>query len=138
MRRSKSRVRSYLKRCKDAIIGAASSSANDDSCSISHEPISQRATSSWYVNEVPSNNDTANGEIVVVDTNEPNARCPTNDKIVPALSEDGEAEGIHAIAGSSSTGFAVEVCTTLVLMQNIILNRSKSNNIGPILTHTNT
>lgn len=49
VRRSKSRVRSYLKRCKDAIIGPS----NEDSCAISHhEAISQRATSSWYVNDV--------------------------------------------------------------------------------------
>lgn len=120
VRRSKSRVRSYLKRCKDAIIGAASSSAHDDSCSISHEPISQRATSSWYVNELPANDETANdqlsvGESVVVETKEPNARRPTGDKIVLVLSEDDEAEDIPAIAGSSSIGFAVEVCIPLAI-----------------------
>lgn len=52
VRRSKSRVRSYLKKCKDAIIGGAS---HDDTANGDHrEAICQRATSSWYVNEVPS------------------------------------------------------------------------------------
>lgn len=55
VRRSKSRVRTYLKKCKDAIIGNGTTSdaaANDHQ----HEQIHrrQRATSSWYVNEMPT------------------------------------------------------------------------------------
>ncbi|GAB0100255.1 uncharacterized protein DMENIID0001_162620 [Sergentomyia squamirostris] len=46
MRRSKSRVRSYLKRCKDAIIG---SSTAEENCPTTHEAVSQApSATAWY------------------------------------------------------------------------------------------
>lgn len=55
IRRSKSKVRSYLKKCKNAIIGTTSTSGNTDNQDpiTHHEPISQQsATSSWYLDEI--------------------------------------------------------------------------------------
>ena len=60
VRRSKSKVRTYLKKCKDALIGGSSSSSShghaDDilACPITHhEAVSQcGATSSWYLDEI--------------------------------------------------------------------------------------
>lgn len=63
-RRSKSRVRTYLKRCKDAIIGAQTQSdtigaQHDQSISNASldeiRPTAKSSTSSWYVNELFSN-----------------------------------------------------------------------------------
>jgi hypothetical protein len=55
VRKSKSKVRSYLKRCKDAIYGHQ----NDETCNITvHEDIphaSSSSTTSWYLTEVDSN-----------------------------------------------------------------------------------
>lgn len=53
-RRSKSKVRSYLKKCKNAIIGTPSGHSADNQDPITHhEPISQQsATSSWYLDEI--------------------------------------------------------------------------------------
>lgn len=54
IRRSKSKVRSYLKKCKNAIIGTTTSGHSDNQDPITHhEPISQQsATSSWYLDEI--------------------------------------------------------------------------------------
>ncbi|XP_059614916.1 uncharacterized protein LOC132260659 [Phlebotomus argentipes] len=52
VRRSKSRVRSYLKRCKDALIGTSSSA--EDSCPTTHEAVSQApSATSWYRETAP-------------------------------------------------------------------------------------
>lgn len=53
IRRSKSKVRSYLKKCKNAIIGTTSGHADNQDPITHHEPISQQsATSSWYLDEI--------------------------------------------------------------------------------------
>lgn len=54
MRRSKSRVRSYFKKCKDAIIGTNTNSQSSESNEIaSHEETkTSQATSLWYINEM--------------------------------------------------------------------------------------
>jgi hypothetical protein len=60
VRKSKSKVRSYLKRCKDALYGHQS----EETCSITvHEdiPHSSIATTSWYLTETDSQ-DAPNGE----------------------------------------------------------------------------
>lgn len=54
VRLSKSKVRSYLKRCKDALYGHQS----EETCNITvHEDISHSSTSntSWYLTEIDSN-----------------------------------------------------------------------------------
>lgn len=53
IRRSKSKVRSYLKKCKNAIIGTTSGHSDNQDPITHHEPISQQsATSSWYLDEI--------------------------------------------------------------------------------------
>lgn len=60
-RRSKSRVRTYLKRCKDAIIGAQMQIGSQQDQTQSNasldeiRPTAKSSTSSWYVNELFSN-----------------------------------------------------------------------------------
>ncbi|XP_070494733.1 uncharacterized protein Pura isoform X3 [Chironomus tepperi] len=59
VRKSKSKVRSYLKRCKDALYGHQ----NDETCSITvHEdiPQSSASTTSWYLTETDDSNDSQN------------------------------------------------------------------------------
>lgn len=59
VRRSKSRVRSYLKKCKDVLIGTQQQNQqhqhqqqSDDTRPITHEPVSQNpSTSSWYLDD---------------------------------------------------------------------------------------
>lgn len=56
VRKSKSKVRSYLKKCKDALYGHAS----DEMCSITvNEDLPQSSNSSWYLTTSDSN-DSAN------------------------------------------------------------------------------
>ncbi|XP_055707443.1 uncharacterized protein LOC129804301 isoform X2 [Phlebotomus papatasi] len=51
MRRSKSRVRSYLRRCKEALIGTP---AAEENCPTTHEAVSQApSTTSWYYETTP-------------------------------------------------------------------------------------
>ena len=55
VRKSKSKVRSYLKRCKDALYGHQS----EETCSITvHEDIQQSSasTTSWYLTETDDSN----------------------------------------------------------------------------------
>lgn len=58
VRKSKSKVRSYLKRCKDALYGHQT----DETCSITvHEDIphsSSSSTTSWYLTDIDSSNTT--------------------------------------------------------------------------------
>lgn len=60
VRKSKSKVRSYLKRCKDALYGHQ----NEETCSITvHEDIPQStiaSTTSWYLTETDDSNDSQN------------------------------------------------------------------------------
>ena len=59
VRKSKSKVRSYLKRCKDALYGHQS----EETCSITvHEdiPQSSASTTSWYLTENDDSNDSQN------------------------------------------------------------------------------
>lgn len=60
VRKSKSKVRSYLKRCKDALYGHQS----EETCSITvHEDIPQStiaSTTSWYLTETDDSNDSQN------------------------------------------------------------------------------
>lgn len=57
VRKSKSKVRSYLKRCKDALYGHQ----NEETCSITvHEDIPQStasSTTSWYLTEIDDSSD---------------------------------------------------------------------------------
>lgn len=53
VRKSKSKVRSYLKKCKDAIYGHQ---VVDDTCIITvNEDLPQSSTTSWYLAEIESN-----------------------------------------------------------------------------------
>lgn len=56
-RRSRSRVRTYFKRCKDAIIGIGNTAVPDESRTPAEGMHSSRATSSWYVNELETHED---------------------------------------------------------------------------------
>lgn len=56
-RRSRSRVRTYFKRCRDAIIGIGNTAVPDESRTPADGMHSSRATSSWYVNELEAHED---------------------------------------------------------------------------------
>jgi hypothetical protein len=48
VRKSRSKMKSYLKRCKDKLIGAVA----DDQCAITHhEAVTQSPSTSWYLDE---------------------------------------------------------------------------------------
>lgn len=84
-RRSKSRVRTYLKRCKDAIIGAPTQidSQPDQSSSIaSLDEIRPSATSSWYVNELFFNRNEVNESSTTVTPNADLSRCGETECVV--------------------------------------------------------
>lgn len=55
VRKSKSKVRSYLKKCKDALYGHAS----DETCTITvNEDLPQSSNTSWYLTTESSNDST--------------------------------------------------------------------------------
>jgi hypothetical protein len=58
VRKSKSKVRSYLKKCKDAIYGHS----NDETCTITvHEDLPQSSNTSWYLTTTATeSNDSVN------------------------------------------------------------------------------
>lgn len=69
-RRSKSRVRTYLKRCKDAIIGtqtqidAHPDQSNANASLDEIRPTTRSSTSSWYVNEMFANRNESSSSTV--------------------------------------------------------------------------
>lgn len=141
VRRSKSRVRSYLKKCKDAIYGPSS---HEDSCPISHhEPISQRATSSWYVNDVsvPSIEDkqlevresdaTATAAAAEVDAQEAAECPPVIDAEIEPASNDSDDAARDATAGIQVDSCGVEVSNVpfniaICFVREIAMNISES------------
>lgn len=88
-RRSKSRVRTYLKRCKDAIIGAQTQIGSHQDQSISNasldeiRPAAKSATSSWYVNELFSNRNEVNESSTAVTPNAGLTKCGEAEYVVP-------------------------------------------------------
>lgn len=111
VRRSKSKVRSYLRKCKDALIGGSQQQQqpNGGEPITHHEAVSQcaTATSSWYLDEVDDChvdeavvNDATATEVVVNDEDAAVAASAAdgNDKLtltdISAVSEvnDGDAE----------------------------------------------
>lgn len=84
-RRSKSRVRTYLKRCKDAIIGVPTqigSQADQSSSIASLDEIRPTATSSWYVNELFLNRNEVNESSATVTPNTDLSRCDETECVV--------------------------------------------------------
>lgn len=113
VRRSKSRVRSYLKKCKDAIIGP---SHEDPSLNSHNEPIRQRATSSWYVNDdrpsIEDNVQEARESDNVTDEkeNEMFSIVVNDDKIAPVLDENTDVESQNSNVKRHVESHCVEVC----------------------------
>lgn len=92
MRRSKSRVRSYLRRCKEALIGTP---AAEDNCPTTHEAVSQApSTTSWYYETTPED------EVNVQNTKEAlkeNASTEDNSAISPQNTSLAPAESIYPV-----------------------------------------
>lgn len=89
-RRSKSRVRTYLKRCKDAIIGTQTQIGSHQNRSNSNasldeiRPTAKSSTSSWYVNELFANRNEVNEPSTIVAPNADLTRCGEIECVVPA------------------------------------------------------
>lgn len=106
IRRSKSKVRSYLKKCKNAIIGTTSGHSDNEDPITHHEPISQQsATSSWYLDEISAEEKI--GELI----NQPNDEelTTTSDKDAGnvAITYDCSTREEILDTGSDSHGFEV-------------------------------
>lgn len=83
VRKSKSKVRNYLKRCKDALYGHP----NEEVCTITvheHQPCSSSGTS-WYLTEIDANN---------VDSSSTNKMCSTENLSPKATNQVEEQEKI--------------------------------------------
>lgn len=108
IRRSKSKVRSYLKKCKNAIIGTTSGHTDNQDPITHHEPISQQsATSSWYLDEISAEEKI--GELI----NQPNDEelTTTSDKDAGnvAIAYDCSTTGEEEILDTSSDSHGFEV-----------------------------
>lgn len=89
VRRSKSKVRSYLRKCKDALIGSSQQQQPNGGEPITHhEAVSQcaTATSSWYLDEV---DDCHVDEAVVNDATAIEVAANDKDAAVAASAADG-------------------------------------------------
>lgn len=106
IRRSKSKVRSYLKKCKNAIIGTTSGHSDNQDPITHHEPISQQSTtSSWYLDEISAE------EKICELINQPNDEelTTTSDKDAGnvAITYDCSTKEEILDTGSDSHGFEV-------------------------------
>lgn len=85
VRKSKSKVRNYLKRCKDALYGHPS----EETCTITvheNQPCSSSSSStSWYLTEIDANN---------VDSSSTNKMCSTENLSPKATNQVEEQEKI--------------------------------------------
>lgn len=98
-RRSKSRVRTYLKRCKDAIIGAQTQNGLQQDQSTSNasldeiRPTAKSSTSSWYVNELFLSRNEVNESATTLalncdSTGRDEIECVVNAEETPAIVEE--------------------------------------------------
>lgn len=84
VRKSKSKVRNYLKRCKDALYGHPS----EETCTITvheNQPCSSSSGTSWYLTEIDANN---------VDSSSTNKMCSTENLLLKATNQVEEQEKI--------------------------------------------
>lgn len=84
VRKSKSKVRNYLKRCKDALYGHPS----EETCTITvheNQPCSSSSGTSWYLTEIDANN---------VDSSSANKMCSTENLSLKATNQVEEQEKI--------------------------------------------
>lgn len=124
-RRSKSRVRTYLKRCKDAIIGTTTQidSQPDQSSSIaSLDEIRPTATSSWYVNELFLNRNEVNESSATVTPNADLSRCGEIECVVSSEETAAIVEEIslHSTKeiDENTFGFEVSACERCLVLVN--------------------
>lgn len=115
IRRSKSKVRTYLKKCKNAIIGTTSGHSDNQDPITHHEPISQQsATSSWYLDEISTE------EKICESINQPNDEelTTTSDKDAGnvAITYDCSTREEILDTGSDSHGFEVSFYSDFIIV----------------------